>query len=372
MWVVRVAVLAAVLVHGVGLVAYVVAWVAVPRRGEDDGLAVRVWRDRRERHATVATTAVATVLVLVLAALGHGLGVAAVWPLLPTVIGAIVVWRGASTEERRALSASLTAPVVRVGRSSGWRATAVRVGLGVAAVVAGLNLLVASRTAASPVTDLLGGLVVTGAGLLVLFTPWWSETVRELAEERLARSRAQARADVADHLHDSVLQMLALIQKAADDPVEVTRLARKTERDLRSWLFGDERAARDSVAARVRAIESDVEADYAVRVETVLVGDAPVTEAHEALVLAAREAVVNAAKWSGAPVVSVFAEIAPGEMSLYVRDRGRGFDPDAVGDDHHGVAHSIVERVARAGGVARVTSRPGEGTEVELQWRTVP
>ncbi len=357
--------LVSVLLGGLGLVAYVAGWVFVPRRAESRCIAARVWAEPRERHASAVAAAVLVVLVLAVSGVTRPLSAGVLWPILPSALGALLVWRGASSAERERLAGSWSAPLVRVGRDRSWRATALRVGVGSAGVLVGLNVLAGARTSPTPLSNFLGGLVVTGAGLLVLFTPWWIQTVRELSEERLARSRAQARADVADHLHDSVLQMLALIQKAADDPAEVRRLARTTEHDLRAWLFEDQHAPRDSFAARVADLSREIEQDYAVRVELVTVGDAVLDAGLEAVLGATREAVINAAKWSGARDVHVYAEVSD-EVSVFVRDRGRGFDPEAVDPQRRGLAFSIQERVARAGGRTSVRTRIGEGTEVEI------
>jgi signal transduction histidine kinase len=66
-------------------------------------------------------------------------------------------------------------------------------------------------------------------------------------------------------------------------------------------------------------------------------------------------------------VVAVFAEVEPGEVSLFVRDRGCGFDPETVPDDRKGLAESVHARMARRGGSATVRSAPGQGTEVSLR-----
>ena len=175
---------------------------------------------------------------------------------------------------------------------------------------------------------------------------------------------------MAARVHDSVLQTLALIQRRADDPQRVIQLARAQERELRSWLF-DGRAPGDqaalTLAAGVRLIQQEVEAQHGVAVEAVTVGDCELDDNLRALLGAAREATVNAVKWSGADVVSVFAEVEPAEVSLFVRDRGQGFDPAAVPADRKGLAESIHARMVRRGGSATVRSVRGEGTEVSLR-----
>jgi signal transduction histidine kinase len=171
---------------------------------------------------------------------------------------------------------------------------------------------------------------------------------------------------VAAHLHDSVLQTLALIQKNADDSRAVARLARAQERDLRSWLYGDSAATDTTVAGALRTAAAEVEDSHGVPVEVVTVGDTALVEQVRPLVLAAREAMVNAAKHSGADKVDVYAETTAGQVEVFVRDRGRGFDLDGVPEDRLGMRRSIIDRMQRHGGTAKVRSAPGEGTEVRL------
>ena len=208
--------------------------------------------------------------------------------------------------------------------------------------------------------------VVVVVGLALLSSPWWFALTADLREERRRRIRSQERAEVAAHLHDSVLQTLALIQRAAGSPEEVARLARSQERELRGWLYGS-RAGEGTLSAALASIAEDVEQAHRVPVEVVAVGDAALDERLSALVAATREAVVNAARHAGAPVVDVYAEVEPALVSVFVRDRGAGFDPAAVPADRHGLAGSVVGRMERHGGSARVRSAPGAGTEVQLE-----
>jgi signal transduction histidine kinase len=163
-----------------------------------------------------------------------------------------------------------------------------------------------------------------------------------------------------------VLQTLALIQRRADDPRDVAQLARRQERELRAWLNEERTEAADSLVAALRAAAAEVEARHGVDVEVVAVGDAAVDERTGALVAAAREAMTNAAKFSGAPRVDVYAEIAGRRAEVFVRDRGAGFDRAAVPEDRRGVRESIEGRMARHGGTSRISTTPGEGTEVVL------
>jgi signal transduction histidine kinase len=205
---------------------------------------------------------------------------------------------------------------------------------------------------------------VIGLGLMV--GPWLFRLTGDLSEERAARVRSQERADMAAHLHDSVLQTLALIQKHAEDGRTVATLARAQERDLRSWLYGDQAHPETSVAGALKAAAAEVEDAHGVPVEVVTVGDVRVTEALRPLVLAAREAMVNAAKHSGADKVDVFAECSDSAVEVFVRDRGQGFDDSAVPEDRLGVRNSILARMERHGGHAKIRTAPGEGTEVRL------
>jgi len=196
--------------------------------------------------------------------------------------------------------------------------------------------------------------------LALVLVPWtW-----QLVSERTERIRLSERAEVAARVHDSVLQTLALVQRHADDPGRVSSLARRQERDLRRWLYGSAGPAAGFADALAEAV-ADVEEAHGVRIELTTSGNAPLDEAVEQLVLAAREGMTNAAKHAGGEVY-VFAEAQPDRIEIFVRDRGAGFDRSAVPEDRHGISESIEARMARAGGTARIDSVPGEGTEIEL------
>jgi signal transduction histidine kinase len=217
----------------------------------------------------------------------------------------------------------------------------------------------------------LAGIVLLVGGIALAFGPWWLRIAMEAAAERRARIRAEERADMASRVHDSVLQTLALIQRRASDQQQVIQLARAQERELRAWLFdgrppGSMEGQASTVADGVRLIQQEVEVQHGLAVDAVTVGDCELDDDLSALLAAAREATVNAAKWSGAEVVSLFAEVEPDSVSLFVRDRGRGFDPEAVPGDRKGLAESVTARMARRGGTATIRSAPGKGTEVSL------
>ncbi len=187
-----------------------------------------------------------------------------------------------------------------------------------------------------------------------------------LAVEQAARARADERAELAAHLHDSVLQTLALIQRDSEVTDGVRSLARRQERELRSWLYASARGESAGFRDAVTAMAAEVDDMTDAHVECITVGDAPMDDRLEALVRAAREAVLNAAKHSGTATVSVYAERNADAAAIFVKDRGAGFDPEAVPPDRHGIAESILGRMERHGGTATISSAPGRGTEVRL------
>jgi signal transduction histidine kinase len=277
------------------------------------------------------------------------------WPVVLAGLGVALLWRQADDDQR-----------ARWRAAARTRPTAVpRILLGVALVVAGLAAFLAARGELRQARDGLLGTVVVVAGLALVTGPYWLRTVRELTAERRERIRSQERAEVAAHLHDSVLHTLALIQRHAADSAAVARLARAQERDLRGWLYRQPTAAR-SLRAAVETAAAEVEDTHGVPVEVVAVGDCPVDDRLGGLVQAAREAMVNAARHSAAGAVSVYVEVEPAQAAVFVRDRGKGFDPDTVPEGRLGLRESVLGRTARHGGWAAVRSAPGEGTEVRI------
>jgi signal transduction histidine kinase len=369
---VRVISVIAGLFFGIGIVAYVAMWVLVARQGEKKSILSRTGSDRREKEIlSVGTVGVFTVL-LALRILGINAFGFFTLILALGALGMFVVWRGASDAEREHLH-TLTNSAVTVGATSGegWRGIAVRSLISVVLII----VAIANLSSVSRRPGAAGGVVVGAAALLIglsiLFAPWWIGTVRGLSQERRDRVRAQERADMATHVHDSVLQTLSLIQRAADNPVEVARLVRMQERDLRSWLvdpesFGLPSNPPTTLAEAALEIEHEVEDTYAMAVEGVVVGDCALDVAVQALLGAGREAAINAAKWSGAASVAIYLEVEPEKISMFVRDLGQGFDPDSVPEDRQGISGSIIERMVRHGGQAIIRSTPGRGTEVEL------
>jgi signal transduction histidine kinase len=200
--------------------------------------------------------------------------------------------------------------------------------------------------------------------MAVVFGPWVFRLANQLGSERRDHIRSEERSDLAAHLHDSVLQTLALIQRNADNPRKMASLARRQERELRSWLYGQAEAA-DRLDAAMQAIAAAIEEAHELPIEVVVVGDCPLEERVRAVVHATREAATNAARHSGAAQVSVYVECEPGVIESYVRDRGNGFDPQSVSADRRGIADSIRGRIERNGGTVEITSS-GEGTEVHI------
>jgi signal transduction histidine kinase len=338
----------------------------LPVESEDESLAHSTAR-RRERDTTEALAAGALILgvVLLLRASGLWFGDAVVWPVVLAGFGLVVIWRQADDENRASLARVVgVLPDVRSRRMA-----LARVVVGVALVVGGVSAFLAASRAFSAVRQAVLASVGIVGGLAIITGPWWLRMGRELARERRERIRSEERAEVAAHLHDSVLQTLALIQRTADDPRAVVAMARRQERELRGWLYDHDprQGEPGTLAAALTRTAEEVEGLHGVKVEVVAVGDAPLDERLQALVAAAREAMVNAAKWSGATTVSVYAEARGAETTVYVRDWGNGFDLAAVGADHHGIRESIKARMDRNGGTAVVRTSPGEGTEVQLR-----
>ncbi|MET9590987.1 PspC domain-containing protein [Streptomyces sp. NPDC006516] len=288
-----------------------------------------------------------------------------VWPALLIGAGSVLVWRQADNARR--------ARWIEVGRRR--RVLHLARGLaGVALVGLGLAAFMVVRGSAAQLGTALTAAIAVLTGIALLAGPYLIRMTQDLSEERLMRIRAQERAEVAAHVHDSVLHTLTLIQRNADDGGEVRRLARAQERELRNWLYNPEGTGKEeaeeptSLAEAVKRAAAEVEDKHGVPLEVVVVGDCPLDEKLVAQMQAAREAMVNAAKYGGeGGAVQVFAEVEGRTVFVSVRDRGPGFDLDAVPGDRMGVRESIIGRMQRNGGTARLRSVPGGGTEVELE-----
>jgi len=358
---------------GFGVAVYVLAWLLIPADGETEPIASRSLADRRGIALALAFVPVFVIALLIGAALGASWISSLAVPAIVSAAGLILIWRNADPTEQAFLHRA-AAPVLQLAQpadgSGRSRRLLLRIVAGLALLVGGLVVLLERHSARATFRPLAGLLLIIAA-IVTVVGPWWLRVARDLVVERQARARAEERAELAARVHDSVLQTLALIQRRADQPQEVIQLARAQERELRSWLFdGTGPAAvgdQDSTfAAGVRRIQEEVEALHGVTVDAVVVGDCELDDGLRSLLAAGREAAVNAAKWSGAPVLSLFGEVEESSVSLFVRDRGIGFDPSAVPADRKGIAESIRGRMDRSGGTVAIRSSPGAGTEVAL------
>ena len=361
---VRIAFVVLTFAAGSGIVMYAAFWVFVPTAaapGGEQGDGQQPSRASRltGRGQYLAIAALTIGGVLAVQSLGLGLPNELLWPLALTGFGAAVLWWQADEAKRARW---------RKAAVGGARPPSVASTIGGAClVVAGAATFLAYHGQLDQIRNGLLAAVVMVAGVAVITGPWWLGTLRELSAERRARIREQERAELAAHLHDSVLHTLALIQRHVDDPREVQRLARGQERELRTWLYRRPPDQQLDFCQALEAVAAEVEDDHGVPIELVVVGERPLDEALSATLQAAREAMINAAKHAGTATISVYAEIEPAKVTVFVRDRGRGFDPDSVPSDRLGVKESIVGRMERHGGHATVRTAPGVGTEVQLE-----
>ncbi|MFH8745895.1 PspC domain-containing protein [Streptomyces rimosus] len=293
-----------------------------------------------------------------------------VWPILLIGAGVALVWRQADNARR--------AQWREMGRRKGLLPF-VRGAAGVVLVGVGVTGIVVLQSSVRHLGMALQAALAVLVGIALLAGPYLVRLTQDLSEERLMRIRAQERAEVAAHVHDSVLHTLTLIQRNAEDSREVARLARAQERELRAWLYKpegrgkDEEQEPDTLAEAVRKAAAEVEDHHGVPIEVVVVGDCPLDERLRAQMQAAREAMVNAAKYGGeGGAVQVYAEVEGRTVFVSVRDRGPGFDLDAVPGDRMGVRESIIGRMQRNGGTARLRSAPDGGTVVELEAERLP
>jgi signal transduction histidine kinase len=308
------------LAGGAGIVLYAAAWLTMTGRGR------------------IAVVALLVAAALALRGLGLSAHVAAALVLIAAGFG-LIWWRGGSLRPGAPLPLA-----------------------GLALVAIGVALLLAGGPSSS---GFLAPAAVGGA-LLLIVGPWLWQLAVERDAERTARIRTDERAEMAARVHDSVLQTLALIQRHAREPGRVASLARRQERELRGWLYGDGAAGGETLAGALIDAAGEIEELHGVRVELAHGGDCELSDELRPLVLAAREAMVNAAKFSGGEEIAVYADADAERASVFVRDRGVGFVRADVPADRRGLAESIEGRMARAGGIATIASAPGEGTEVEL------
>jgi signal transduction histidine kinase len=358
---------------GLGLVAYGVAWALMPAGGA---------RNIRRHDTDVAANAALGMIVLggllTMRAFGLWPGDLIVWPLAAALLGLVLLATHSSASGAAAGAELPDWPLLRRLPPQGAdavaalfgtrRGTLARVIAGTICVAAGVLAFALTVGSWRAMRGAVVGAMAVLLGVAIVIGPGLSRLVQAFLAERQERIRADERADMAAHLHDSVLQTLALVQRRADDPREVVRLARMQERELREYLLRGETSAAgtaDSLGGALEEVAASVETEHGVPIEVVRVRDCPI-DGMEPLVLATREAMVNAAKHSGAASVAVYVEVEADRATVFVRDRGHGFDQADVPDDRGGISNSIVGRMQRASGVAKVLSTPGEGTEIEL------
>jgi signal transduction histidine kinase/phage shock protein PspC (stress-responsive transcriptional regulator) len=370
--VVRVAFVALLVANGLGALLYIGFWAVLP-------VAPRTKPRRRPAGTTLQAIGLfalgAGVILLQLQFNGFGLDATLVGLITLVALGAGIIWHQADPQRRRREPEPTRASALRravEGESEGVRRWyLVRMLGGGLLIIVGIIGILGFFAPFGNVdfSDVLLGLIfslLALSGLVLTLAPLLNRVFGQLREERVARIREQERAEVAAMVHDQVLHTLALIQRSSADPASVVRLARGQERSLRNWLYKPSASPTERFAAALEQAAAEVEDAFAITVETVIVGDADNNESVAALVAATREALVNAARHAKVGTVSLYAEAEEETLSVYVRDRGVGFDMSTMDDDRHGVRGSIIGRMRRHGGQAQVRSAPGEGTEVEL------
>lgn len=377
---IRIAFVVLAFASGVGILLYLVAWCITP--GQDTTTPSDPPRPQSARSQFLEAAALGVIVfgvLLLVRPWGFGFADQIVWPVMLVGFGAALVWGRFRNPPAPSLTAPVTAP--EAGTGTAWNAavsglvgdtrrptlaTIGRIGAGCVFLVTGAAVFLATLPAATAARTAASALIVFVLGIGLVFGPWLLRLSQDLAAERRARVRSQERAEIAAHVHDSVLHTLALVRRSANDPRQVVSLARRQERELRTWLAGGPPVSANSLAVVLDDVAATVETDFGVTIEIVKVGDCPVGSSVDALVSATREAMVNAAKHSGAPSIAVYMEVDPDRVTVFVRDRGVGFADGTVTTDRQGVTESIVGRMRRHGGTAEVRSRPGAGTEVEL------
>jgi len=376
MWI-RVSFVVAVAMGGLGIVLYAGLWLMLPAGDHFETAAPGLEsatrggrRPGRMRRLTdigpvIVLAALGIGVVLTLEALfGRG---ALLWPITIGLAGVALLWRQADEAQReRWLDTTGRINPARVILGEGGWASYGRLAAGVGLIVLSLVIFSLRSGSLTIALDVTFAALVAVVGIALVVGPWIFRLATELTDERAERVRTQERADMAAHLHDSVLQTLALIQKNPADSATVARLARAQERDLRAWLYVGESTDERTMAGALRGVSAEIEDAHGISVDVVTVGDCDFAETLRPVVAATREAVTNAAKHAGVPRVDVYAEITDGAVDVFVRDRGGGFDPSVTPEDRYGVRHSIIDRMQRHGGTSEIRSAVGEGTEVHL------
>jgi signal transduction histidine kinase len=364
---VRIALVVLLGFNGLGLLLYAAFWAVLPQQIPTDA------NPPRRDYAMLLPFGAIGLGVVLLQALVFRDNVAGTvgWLIAVVAVGAGIIWHQSDPTRRGHWSGTRTPTpwLAAVVAESDRRYFLFRLIGGGVLVATGIIGVVAVYAPTGTLTSVLNGLIFALVGLLgfgVVAAPLIYRMFNQLRTEREGRIREQERAEVAAMIHDQVLHTLALIQRNSTDVKEVQRLARGQERSLRNWLYKPTASPTERFAAALEQAAAEVEDTYAISVETVVVGDAECDEQVAALVAAAREALVNAARHAGVQTVSLYAEVESDELSVFVRDRGAGFDLSGVAETRHGVRGSIIGRMQRHGGKAEIRSAPGDGTEVRL------
>lgn len=355
--VVRIAFVASAFAAGFGIVVYLLTWLLAPMEATGD-TATPPAQGRLSVGRLVGIGLILAGLSVALGAAGLWFGGAQGWPIMLAAIGFAILWARRSDEGRgpMTLESVMTGPI-----------SLPRFVIGALLILGSMGVFLAANTSLATAGNLVVAMIVALVGAALLAGPWVWSLGRQVVEERASRVRTEARAEMAAHLHDSVLQTLALIQRSGE-PREMSSLARTQERELRSWLYGSSPAvAGTSLREAIEAVADRAERQHRVRVEAVVVGDLPLEDRLRALVDASSEAVTNAARHAGVADISLYVEVEADAVSAFVRDQGVGFDPAAIPDDRRGIADSIVGRIERRGGSVTITSQPGAGTEVVVR-----
>jgi signal transduction histidine kinase/phage shock protein PspC (stress-responsive transcriptional regulator) len=362
--VVRLAFVVLSLAGGVGVLLYVAA--ALVSRGPDPETQLESPPRTGARQAIAVGMIVAGFLLLLRRAeLWFGDGV--VWPAALAVLGSAVIWTRGDDADRARWGSLMSRVPGHLSDAAGGRGARIRLSLGAILIVLGLTTFLTSNSPLALADNAPLAVIAAFTGAAVILGPGVWRLARQLAEERRERIRQEERAEMAAHLHDSVLQTLALIVRA-EAAGEMRTLARGQERELRAWLYGRaQRRNADMLSTAMDTTAAEVEAMHGALIDVVMVGDCRLDDGVRALVDACREAMINAAKHSGAASASVYVEVEDDQVTAFVRDQGAGFERERVPSDRRGIVDSISGRMERNGGNALVLTRPGEGTEVRLR-----